>query len=277
MSRRTLNQLLLGSPRSFLSLHADTVNYRNRILAKGASIKQSDLLAIDKFLKSIYANNLRSLILECYPFAGDNLSAAITKLWNNSVPDFTSVGFTDLNYTPSTGVTGNGIGYLNSNFTPSTSSLTTSSGSIGAYNRTNSFQSGAVTGQADGASNTFNLLVGWSDNLNYFDCYNQVGLSGRLSTSSQSDCQRLNIGTRVSSTDSRYFRDGNQLAAIATGGGSLPNIPMFWFAYNNNGAPILVSSKSLGFGFVGRGLTPAQVTTLTTIINQLMTDLGRAV
>lgn len=277
MTRRTLNQLLVGCPRSLLSLHPDTTDYRNRILAKGASIRQTDLLAIDRFVRSIYSNNLRSLILECYPFAGENLSASLTKLWNNSVPDLTSVGFTDLNYTPTTGITGNGVAHLNSNFVPITSSLTTSSASIGAYNRTNIFQAGAVTAQADGSSNTFNLLVGWNDNLNYFDCYNQMGLSGRLTTPSSTNCQRLNIGTRVSSSDSRYFRDGNQLASIITGGGNLPTIPMFWFAYNNNGVPILFSTKSVGFGFVGRGLTPVQVSTLTTIVNTLMSGLGRAV
>lgn len=276
MTGRILSSLLLGAPFSRASLHPDTLDLRSRIQAKGTNIKQTDLLAIDKFVKSIYANSLRSLILECYPFAGENLSASFTKLWHTSTSDFTNVAFTDLNYTPTTGITGNGVGYLNSNFIP-TSSLTTSSASIGAYNRTNVFQNGAITAQADGASNTFNLLAGWGDNLNYFDCYNQISLSGRLTTPSSTNCQRLNIGTRVSLGDSRYFRDGNQLASIVTGGGSLPTIPMFWFAYNNNGVPILFSTKSVGFGFVGRGLTPAQVLTFTTIVNQLMTDLGRAV
>lgn len=275
MTRRALNQILTGSPRSLLSIHPDTANYRSRISAKGTSIKQSDLLAIDRFVKAIYANNLRSLILECYPFAGENLSGSLTKLWHNSVPDFTNVGLTDLNYTPTAGITGNGTGYLNSNFIPSNSSLTNSSGSIGAYNRTNSFQAGAIAAVSD-ATNMFTLLVGWSDNLNYFDCYNQTGLSGRLTTGSSSNCQRLNIGSRVSLTDSRFFRDGNQITAIITGGGNLPTAPIFWLAYNNI-TPQFFSTKSLGFGFVGRGLTPAQVSTLTTLVNQLMTDLGRAV
>lgn len=272
---RTLSQLVVGSPSLLYLLHPDTVNYRNTILAKGARISPKDTLSIDRFVNSIYANNLRPLMLECYPFAGDNLGAALVKLWHVSTPNLTNVGFTDANYTPATSITGNGVAYLNSNFIPS-NSLTVSNCSLGVYNRTSNFENHIIVGCSNNNDSQFNMLVGWSDGNNYFDAYNVS--TGRLAVANPGlRPQGFHIGSRVSLLDSRYFLNGTQLGMQITGGGTIPTIPQYWFSYNNVGVAATFSTKSAGFGFVGRGMTPAQVSTLTTIVNQLMTDLGRAV
>lgn len=274
---RVLSQLTLSPPSLQYLLHPDVADYAFRIRTKGAIIQRNDLLAIDRFVNAIYAAGLRSLILECYPFAGDSIAAARTKLWHTGNEAFTNNGFTSSNYGRATGITGNGTSSLNSNFIASTSALTNSNGSIGVYNRSNLFEAGAVVAAGDASANNFNLLPGWNDNLSYFDCYNLTSLGGRLITPTSSDCRGFHVGSRVSLTDSRYFQNGNQIASIMTSGGNLPTTPQHWFAYNNNGTLNSFSTKSIGFGFVGRGLTPAQVSTLTTIVNTLMTGLGRAV
>ena len=275
---RVISQIILGLPSLQSLFHPDVVDYAYRIRIKGATIQRNDLLAINRFTESIYAAGLRSFILECYPFAGDSIAAARTKLWHAGNEAFTNNGFTSGNYGRTTGITGNGTASLNSNFVANSSTLTNSSGSIGVYNRSNLFEAGMAVGCSDASANNFNLALGWNDNLNYFDCYNLVSLTGgRLMTPVSSDCRGFHVGSRVSLTDSRYFQNGNQIASITTSGGGLPTTSQHWFAYNNNGSLSSFSTKSIGFGFVGRGLTPAQVTALTSIVNTLMTGLGRAV
>lgn len=276
---RVISQIILGLPSLQSLFHPDVVDYAYRIRIKGATIQRNDLLAINRFTESIYAAGLRSLILECYPFAGDSIAAARTKLWYTSNEAFTNNGFTSGNYGRTTGITGNGTSFLNSNFVPSSSSLTTSDGSIGCYIGNNSFEPSVVTGcTSNPTTNYFNLIPGFADNLNYFDCYNATLMQGRVATPVSAENRRFHVGTRVSPTNSRYFQNGVQTASISTNGGVLPAAPMYWFAFNNNGtAEQLVTAKSIRFGFVGKGLTPTQVTTLTSIVNTLMTELGRAV
>ena len=275
---KALSQIVLSSPSLLSLLHPDVVDFAARIRNKGASISYNDLLIVDRFVKDIYANNLRAFILECYPFVGDSIAAARTKLWHTGTEAFINNGFTSANYGRATGITGNGSSFLNSNFVPSaTSSLTNTNGSIGVYNRSNIFESRILVGCADSNGNSFNLIVGWSDNFNYFDSFTLGVGVGRLTTPSSTDCLGFHVGSRISATDSRYFQRGNQIASITTSGGNLPTVAQHWFVYNNNGTINSFSTKSIGFGFIGRGLTPTQVSVLTRIVNQLMTDLGRAV
>lgn len=277
---RVISQLTIDSPSLQYLLHPDVADYAYRIRTKGATIQRSDLLAIDKFAKDIYAAGLRSLILECYPFAGDSIAAARTKLWHTGSEAFTNNGFTSGNYGRTTGITGNGTSFLNSNFIPSSSSLTASDGSIGCYLGNNIFEGSVVAGATSGFVTTgFILIPGFSDQINYFDCYNGTAMSGRLTTPTVSDYRRFHIGTRTSLSDSRYFLNGTQLASITTSGGTLPTLPMYWMATNNNSTAefIATANRNLRLGFVGRGLTPAQVSTLTTIVDTLMSGLGRLV
>ena len=93
-------------------LHADTISYRDRIIANGGTISSADLAAVDTFIKAAYTNGLRDIsgsnhkILDCSPLAGDNLAAAQVKLWypSGTSDKLTLVNFVVGDYSRTTGL-----------------------------------------------------------------------------------------------------------------------------------------------------------------------------
>lgn len=104
---------LFHSTTSPFALHPDVVNYRDRITAKGASISNADLLALDTWTKTIYYSGFRSLFLAFYPYAGEDWIAAREALWvPTGVPtQLALIGlapFSSASYSRTVGFTGTG-------------------------------------------------------------------------------------------------------------------------------------------------------------------------
>lgn len=253
-------------------IHPDTLDYRSRLVSNGGTISDADLTAVDVFVKEVYGNGLRSLLLDVSPLAGNNLAAALTKLWHPSGVQgvLTNNNFVGADYTRTTGLQGNGMTkYLDTGFIPS--NFLAQSASLGVYTRSTTAENGA-----DISAPGYVLFSKWGDGITYFDCYNGTVGQGRASVAT-ADPRGLVIGSRVSATDSRIYRNANQVAAIATSGGSAPNNSIWYYAFNNLGMPLFFSTKSQGFFFCGLGLTAAQVTAFTRIVQNLMAAFGRSV
>lgn len=282
---KVLSQLTLSPPSLQRLFHSDTVDYASRIRSQGASIRQNDLLVIDRFVKGIYAAGLRSSLLDVSPLAGNNLTAALTKLWypTGVQSNLTNNNFVEADYSRTTGLTGNATNkYLNTGLVPS--SFFTSSVSIGVYNRTNTTEASTeISSYNSSTAQALNLYAQYSlmgTPYTIFDSFNVgVGLvSGQgRAVVSLTDARGLIIGSRISSSDSKIYQNGNIRHSISSSGGSPPNIPVWYFALNNNGSPAAFSGKSIGFFYIGQGLTSTQVSVLTAIVSQLMTGLGRSV
>lgn len=93
-------------------LHADTIAYANSITAVGGTISNSDLNAVDTFVKTIYENNLQNLFRAFYPYAGSDWMSARQALW---VPigvsrqlGLVGTSFDSSDYTRTQGFKGNG-------------------------------------------------------------------------------------------------------------------------------------------------------------------------
>lgn len=232
-------------------------------------------------MKEVYGNGLRSLLLDVSPLGGDNLAAALTKLWVPSgvQGNLTNTNFVGADYTRSTGLQGNGSSkYLNTGLIPG--NFITQSCSFGVYSRSNTSENGAdisSNGMMPAISGAINLFSKWGDGLTYFDSFNATSGQGRM-TATVADPRGLISGSRLSATDSKIYLNGTQVATSATSGGSPSStFPVWYFAFNNAGSPLFFSSKSSGFFYIGLGLTGAQISTLYRLVQNLMTAFGRSV
>ena len=65
----------------FRKLHADTQNWRQRVIVAGGSVSKATALAVDAFVRGIIADGLRDRFYRLNLFAGDNMQAALVPLY----------------------------------------------------------------------------------------------------------------------------------------------------------------------------------------------------
>ena len=234
--------------------------------------------AINKLVKGLKAHSLWSRIVALYPFVGGSASQHRYNLINPSNFLITFVGGVthDAN-----GVTFNGsTGYANTGLTPS-SSLTLNNESLFLYSRTAA--AGAVTTDVDmGAANTTTqrdeLLIRNSANSFRSSLNTTAGGSGTVSTTT-SDGSGLFMGTRISSTDHRVFRNSTQIGSTSTGsnGGTLSNIPIYIGARNVSNAGNGFVNRNFAMAGAGLGFNTTQVGEFYTLVQNFQTMLGRQV
>lgn len=207
------------------ALHPDTHRYGRRV--RGVSrISDRDLRAINnRFCLPMIRFGLRQAIIDCGFFAGDTLAGAAIKFWHSAdVSDrLTLVNFVEGDYSRSNGLN------------PGTSNTTkyANTGAIAnlLFSDTNNnhlcFYSGSSnTGNADISNNTYNgattntLYCRLTDSNAYFDSHSSTG--GRIVVGN-SDGSGFHLGSRVSATDTRLFKNGTQIQSGSSSGGSLHN------------------------------------------------------
>lgn len=273
-----------------LGLHADTRSYRDRILANGGTISDdplatnavsnTDLRAVDTFVRSAYLNNYRQYYIEYYPLAGTGLLTAQVKLWYAGTADrLTLVNYVAGDYSRATGLTGSGTSkYVNTNLNPAAQGMNANNVHLSCYSRTDLNSATSVEIGARGAtaaSESLILAVKLSSNT-LFDSYNTS--SARVTAGITAiPSLRLFLGNRIGTTDSRTHIDGAQTGAITTSGGTCPSANIFLHAFNNNGTPVNFSARSLGDASVGLGFPTNLISVVNSDRHALMTAFGRAV
>ena len=110
--------------------------------------------------------------------------------------------------------------------------------------------------------------------INYPD-----GIQPNASTTTDTDGSGYYIGTRTSSASKLFIR--GILRGSASGGTttcSPPPVDMYLFAYSNRGISALnFTNKECAFAHIGKGLSDAECVTLSTIVDNFQTTLGRNV
>lgn len=87
----------------------------------------------------------------------------------------------------------------------------------------------------------------------------------------------FHVGSRTAATSEVYYRNGSAIWSANRTSGALTSLPIFLGAQNLNGTPSEMTTVGSRFASIGRGYTGAQVATLSTIVNQFQTALGRNV
>jgi hypothetical protein len=156
--------------------------------------------------------------------------------------------------------------------------LTANNWHMSYYSRTNTAYSSSMDMGATGISNANNqaiLALRQSTNVSYFDAGGPAGAQKAQTT--QTDSTGYYIGSIVSSSDRRYYKNGGQIASNATTfNNALPEWSILIGCAQQTGSGIInPGNKECAFATIGSGLTPAEMTTLSTIVNTWATAIGR--
>lgn len=77
----------------FRRLHADTQDWRQRVLEAGGSVSKATAQSVDTFVRGIIEDGLRDRFYRLNLFAGDNILAALVPLYRGPVSGGTAYGY----------------------------------------------------------------------------------------------------------------------------------------------------------------------------------------
>jgi hypothetical protein len=229
----------------------------------------TQMSAVNTLVIGLKSNGLWTKMRALYPIVGGNATAHSKNLKNPSQYNLTfSSGWSH----SSNGMTPNGTSaYADTSLNPSTV-LTTTSGNVGVYLRTNSSGTKLDFGVNYG-SNKFYLAPNWNGSTGYASYASEFSFGS-------TDTRGLYSLGRLSSTDLnvKLIRNGNTLLYNNNPSSiSLPNGNLYLGASNENGSASYFSNKEISLSYTSDGLTPTEVLNLYTAVQSFQTTLGRQV
>lgn len=197
-----------------------------------------------------------------YIYAAADQTTALTNLVQSS---FGATAINAPTFTVDTGYTFASTKYLRTGYIPSTAAgnLTLNAASMGFWSYTVSGGASSMTdmGGAD-ASNADQMLVQFTGNT-WFPRENDFGAN----TISNSTTQGLLAQSRTASNLVTAYINGSSIGTVATASVAIPTKEIYVGAFNNNGTPQNYSTKQHGMGFIGGGLTAADMGNLYTAVH----------
>lgn len=254
-------------------INDEAADWVTRVYSNGGTASQSTMLAVSQFVASCKSANIWSKLNRVNLFAGTQLAAALVplKVGGGNATD-TNVNFVAGDYTEATGLTGNGTTkYLNTGLLAN--ALTANDTHLALYNRAS--PGGLYMAAVDGGGNSLQLLAPFGDNTVFSRQYSTGG--GQLVSPALTGPTGFVIGTRTASNAHSIYRNGSSIASNATSAGTLPALALFVFAINNAGTPFAYVAGPAAAYSIGSGLTAADVTAYTTIMETFQDALGRGV
>jgi len=258
----------------------DAQSYIDDVVASGGTIDQTIADATNTLFTDLKSAGLYSKMLAMYPYVGSTAASHSINALLNKTYDITWYGGMTHGIS---GSTGNGsTGYGDTHF--SNGLFTQNSLSAGYYqinNTTETLSDVSVMGVYDNNKKPVIQISSDQNNANYRLAFGDI--NSRTSTSNNGNRDGNYIATRTTgNTSSAFLYRNNNLEITTTSdtytsSGSLTS-PVFVFNFNlNSGSPygISYSNATLGFTFMGEGLSASEVSTLDGIINTFQTSLGR--
>jgi hypothetical protein len=247
--------------------------------AGGTGINSTVSAATRTLFTSLVSNGLYSKMVAMYPMLGGNAAGtkfnAINPVDTNIAMRLVFGGGWTYN---STGILPNGTNAYANTIAGPQDILTANNWHMSYYSRTNTAYSSSMDMGALGptANNQALLSLRQSGgNTSYFDAGGPAGTQ-KVSTT-QTDSTGYYIGSIASSSDRRYYKNGSQLGSnTTTWTNALPEWSiLIGCAQQTGSGPINYGNKECAFATIGSGLTPAEMTTLSTIVNTWATAIGR--
>lgn len=248
----------------------DAQTYFNNITTNGGTISPTSMTAINNLVLCMKASGTWALQGEIYPYAGNQLAAALTKLKFNTgnSPFLTNHNFVSGDYVETgaaAGLTGDAsakylqTGYLYNTFTADNTSLsvycTSQNGSGGQSSMGGYDGDGAIIGLS-------------SDQFSFIG-----GVTGGPKTPTNTSFGAL---SRTGGITSVYGPSG--LSTSSSDGSAFgTGVEHYVFAFNASGSPIEFSKRTLAFTTLGQNLTGTQITSMYNCIQTFQTALGRQI
>jgi hypothetical protein len=255
----------------------DSQAFFDRVRIAGGGVSNSTKMVVNTFVLGLKADGLWTKINDMGVFAGGDLTSSLIKLkiGASSPSSLVNANFITSDYAErglNGGLQGDGISkFLDTGF--NTSNLTPSSVHLSFYSQT-SLGSVQYTEIGADLSNNSRLFLGVFNQQALFDNLDQVS---RTASSTDQNGQGFYIGNRVSSSDSKIFKNGVIIASRITQTGTNPNLPIYLFSRNINGVASWITARRLSFYSVGSGLTDLEAVALNNRVQALQIGLERAV
>jgi hypothetical protein len=269
------------SPTPCVNSNAIANTYLSAVVsAGGTGITPSISAATREFFCCLETGGILSKMTAIYPFIGGTAASnkfnALNPIDTNDAYRLTFNGGWTHN---SLGATPNGAnGYARTYLSGTT--LPTTSAHVSYYSQTNSrggqIEFGAQNGTG-GLGTYWRLAL---DNLIGGIDYREYNINSIASATlgiTNTATTGYFVSSRVNNTASYLYKDGVlDQSATTTTNGTVP-FELFIAANNNNGTPEYYSSKRIGLVTIGSGLTPQEITYLTTCVTNYECALGRCI
>jgi hypothetical protein len=243
--------------------------------AGGTGITSTVSAATTTLFTSLVSNGLWDKLIAFYPMLGGNSSGC---KFNGKNPVDTNAGYRLVfnggwTYNAS-GATSNGTNAYADTFLSASTITPLNSQHLSIY-MANANVSGATSRFYAGANGGGLLGVGFSSSLYWYYGVSDAGGSVFPFTTAQSQGNILITANATAS--SLLYRNGTQQQTTVNGNGASIPYSFYIGALNNAGTPQQYYGNQYRFSTIGYGLSAAQVSTLSTIINTFQTSLTRNV
>ena len=238
--------------------------------AGGTGITSTVSAATITLFTSLVSNGLYDKLTAFYPLLGGNSNGC---KFNGKNPVDTNAGyrltfFGGWTFNPS-GATSNGTtAYADTFLAPS--AMTLNSQHLGIYLANNSAPLSGKQYIGAAAPTPRYCSIGQDGSANWF-----YGLSSTGGGASSSSRQGMIIAASSGGTIDAIYRNGTLFHSYTVGARSDINVNIYVGCFNNNGSPQQYYANEYRFTTIGSGLTAAEVSTLSTIINTFQTTIGR--
>lgn len=233
---------------------------------------KTTIAAIDTFLSGLRVAGLLPNFLAIYPFAGTTATMQGRNLLSSDFDLSFSGGWTH----GSTGATPNGTNAYANTGIKGGDHLEQFNFHAAVYNRTNTNQSADqhLMGVTASGYGLVALDVYNTDRIAGYACGNAVAY-----VSGQSQFAGLLGVSRTTENNLKLFRNAATLQTSTIPLLSTDYYPedqsIYLGALNNNGTAAYFSDKEIGFASFGDGLSAGEWITYNSLVQQLMTDMGR--
>lgn len=225
--------------------------------------------AVNALVVSLKAANLWNSLFAVYPFVGGSAASHKFNLKDPRDADAAyRIVFTGTWTHNANGITGNGADTSgDTKFLANNALLTATSGSFGLYSRTDSVDAGWDLTAIGGGLSALALRQSPTATIYEYS-------SGTFPTVVLATTSGFYQVNRNGATNTELYKAGALVASAATVV-TLEAVPYVIGAYN--AGPILWTSRNYAFAFIGAGMTAPQAASLSTIVQQFQTTLGRQV
>jgi hypothetical protein len=253
----------------------DVTAFFNRVTAAGGTLTATEQDAINTLVFQMKAAGVWTGMKAIYPMVGSSAAACAQNLKSASFTATFSSGWTFA----STGATPNGAAFMNTTLTPNTS-LTLNNTHLSFYSRTNSSGNKVDIGTNDNSTTylpLFKMLIRDASNVATFLQYSF--LAGETLTFSNTNSQGMYIGSRISSTSHKAYKNNSLAGTITTSNSqsAISQWPLYIGASNNNSSPNEYSDRECGFATIGDGLNDTQAANFYNLVQAFQTTLSRQV
>ena len=241
--------------------------------AGGTGITSTVSAATITLFTSLVSNNLWDKVIAFYPMLGGNSSGC---KFNGKNPVDTNGAYRLVfngGWTfNASGATSNGTNAYANTFLSASTITPLNSQHLSIY-MGNTNVSGVVSRFYAGASGGGFFGVGFSSSLYWYYGVSDAGGSVFPFTTAQSQGNILITANATAS--SLLYRNGTQQQTTVNGNGASIPYSVYIGAYNNGGTAASYYNNQYRFSTIGYGLSAAQQSTLSTIINTFQTSLTR--